>query len=214
MKANKTSILLILDRSGSMQGLHSDLVNGINRFIEDQKQITGECNVSVIAFDTQIEEVLWEVPLGYVPTFNTKDHFVPRGGTALYDATAHGIDKLGEHLSKLPEEERPEKVIVLIYTDGEENSSRKVNSEILKQKIEHQTNAYSWVFVYLGANQDAVLNASNIGISASNSLTYSNNSTGMLYAYSGMSIMTSGCRTNNAYAYTQADRDLALAPTP
>jgi uncharacterized protein YegL len=211
MKANKTSILLILDRSGSMSSCHKDLVGGVNFFIEEQKKIEGECNVSVVGFDTVNEDVVWNVPISFVPEFTTTKDFVPRGGTALYDAIGYAVDKLGKDLAETPEEERPSKVIVVIYTDGEENSSRLLNSEQVKNKITHQQEKYAWEFVFLGANQDAILSASRIGISSNSSLTFSASALGNSYALSGVNCYITGMRVLGSGTFTPEQRTLSLA---
>ena len=196
-----------------MSNRHADLIGGVNTFVTDQKKLEGggECRLSVISFDTVIEEDLWDIDIQFAPEFNTAQHFIPRGGTALYDAVGHGIDKLGKDLAALPEEERPEEVIVLIYTDGEENSSRLVTSSRLKEKIEHQQNTYKWKFIFMGANQDAILTAREIGISADSSITFNHTSAGNLAVYSGASILASGYRINHTGCFTREARLAALS---
>jgi uncharacterized protein YegL len=211
MKKGKTALLLVLDRSGSMDRTHSDLVSGVNRFIEDQKQLPGEGIIHIVSFDTEIKDELWGTNLQLTQTFNTKEHFVPRGSTALYDAIGHGVDKLGKDLAALPEEERPEEIIVVIYTDGLENSSTKFNQLTIKEKIEHQQSKYNWRFIFLGANQDAILTAQTIGIASDSALTYNNTSLGNFGAFSGMSMLASGYRTEHTGRFTQKVRVAAMA---
>ena len=206
---NSTSILLVIDRSGSMQSLHKDLIGGLNNYISEQKKIEGECNVSVVQFDTTIEDVIWNVPLNFVPTFDAATHFIPRGGTSLYDAIGYGVNKLGKELSNTPEKDRPKNVIVVIYSDGEENSSKEFNSEKVKKVITHQSDVYSWNFVYLGANQDSILNAKTIGISASNTINFSTTPVGSFYACSGINMSTTSLRSRGqSYSFSEADRTL------
>jgi hypothetical protein len=98
--------------------------------------------------------------------------FVPHGGTPLLDSIGWAIDDTGERLSSLPESERPSKVLFVIITDGEENASQVFNYTEIQEKIKHQTEAYSWDFMYLGANQDAIAEGSKMGISGASSLSY------------------------------------------
>ena len=211
MPSNKTSILLILDRSGSMSSLHNDLIGGINSFIEEQRKLTDECEVSIISFDNEPEELFWNVPLSFVKTFDVKKDFVPRGSTALYDAIGCGVDKLGEKLAALPEEQRPKKVITVIYTDGEENASRKVRHSQIAEKIKHQQEVYNWDFVFLGANQDAILTAKNLNINYNSSMTYSASTSGMLSSFTGLSMYCSGTRTVGTGYFSPEIRTAALA---
>jgi len=211
MNPNKTSILLVLDRSGSMSNCHSDLVGGVNAFIDEQKKLEGECNVSVVSFDTVNEDVVWNIGINFVPTFTIAENFIPRGGTALYDAIVYGVDKLGKELVLTPEEDRPAKVIVVIYTDGEENSSKANNAEDVKNKISHQQGKYSWEFIFLGANQDAILNANRIGISSNSTMNFSASALGNTYAFSGISCYVSGMRVVGSGSFSQEQRSLALS---
>lgn len=96
----------------------------------------------------------------------TKDDYSARGGTALLDAVGRTIDNLGVRLSNTPEEERPEHVIFVITTDGEENSSMSYSLQKVREMIAHQQEKYSWQFIFLGANMDAVSEAGKLGISA------------------------------------------------
>lgn len=210
MNPNKTHILLVLDRSGSMSNCHTDLVGGVNSFIEEQKKLEGECNVSVVSFDTTTEDVVWNVGINFVPTFNVSKDFIPRGRTALYDAIAYSVDKLGKELALTPEKERPAKVIVVIYTDGEENSSTLNNAENIKNKIEHQKEKYAWEFIFLGANQNAILNANRIGISSNSTMDFAASSLGNLYVMSGVNCYVSGMRISGSGAFSQEQRTLSL----
>jgi uncharacterized protein YegL len=177
MKKNSTLIVKILDRSGSMSTIQNDMIGGFNTFIAQQKKIPGECKVSLYQFDynysfSNVVEVIYENrPLQSVPELTTET-FVPRGSTPLYDAVAFVIKSVGEQLAALSEEDRPEKVLVVIITDGEENASREWKPEQVKQMIEHQQNTYKWEFVYLGANQNAWTSGGHLGVKASSTLGY------------------------------------------
>lgn len=209
MKKDYTKIVFVVDRSGSMSSIANDIIGGYNKFISDQKALKhGTCDVSFYQFDNSYEVVYENTPIDVVKDLDNKT-FVPRGGTALLDAVGKRIDNLGQQLSKLPEPERPEKVLVVIITDGEENSSRSYNWETVKQAVEHQTNVYKWQFTYIGANQDAWSVGANIGIAANASLTYAANSKGSTNMFSSLSANTTLYRsaTSSSFAYNKSDID-------
>jgi len=167
-------LIIILDRSGSMESIRLDMIGGFNNFIKEQLKIPTECKVSFYQFDThepRVEMVYEQRDLKQVFPL-TKETFVPRGGTPLYEAVAVVVKKVGERLAQTSEDQRPEKVLVVIITDGEENSSQGWTAEQVKQIIEHQEEKYKWEFVYLGANQDAWLVGGNLGFKSSSCLAY------------------------------------------
>ena len=174
MKKGLTEIIFIVDRSGSMESIRDDMIGGFNAFIEEQLKVPTECKVSFYQFDThdpKVETVYEQKDLREVPKLN-REIFVPRGGTPLLDAVAIVVKKVGERLSKTEEDQRPEKVLVVVITDGEENSSTEWNSDHVKQMIQHQEEKYKWEFVYLGANQDAWAVGGNLGFKSSSTLAY------------------------------------------
>ena len=114
----------------------------------------------------------------------TKDDYSACGGTALLDAVGRTIDNLGVRLSNTPEEERPEHVIFVITTDGEENSSMSYSLQKVREMIEHQQEKYSWQFIFLGANMDAVSEAGKLGICASHAANFTPSHSGVRSMYS------------------------------
>jgi hypothetical protein len=166
---NLTHITVILDRSGSMAAIDSDTVGGFNTFVEEQQKAPGEATMTLIRFDNDCKADYTDKPIKDVPKLRSVE---PRGMTAMLDAIGKSINELGEKLAKLPEEKRPSRVIVVIITDGEENASKEFNHVQIKEMVEHQHKKYAWQFSYLGANQDAVLAARNMGISAANSSSF------------------------------------------
>ena len=185
-RENTTDITIILDRSGSMQTVAEDTIGGFNRFLEDQKSAPGEAVLTLIQFDDKYEAVYRAKPIAKARPL---DHttFVPRGSTALLDAIGRTIDEAGFRLSATPEKERPEKVIMVILTDGYENASRHFTMQKINEMISHQRDVYNWEFVFLGANQDAIATASQFGIAGDAALTYASTSTGTAAAFASMS---------------------------
>lgn len=214
MKKDYTKIVFVVDRSGSMGSITKDIIGGYNKFIADQKALKhGTCDVSFYQFDNIYEAVYENTPLDFVKDLDEQT-YVPRGGTALLDAVGRTIDQVGKQLAALKEEQRPEKVLIVIITDGEENSSHVYNSEKIKQMVTHQTDKYKWAFTYIGANQDAWAVGNSIGINATSNLTWASNTTGTANAFFSLNNATSNYRsaTSASYAYTANDVNLqALA---
>ncbi len=172
MKKGLTKIVFVVDRSGSMESVASDMIGGFNRFIKTQKDNkVGECTVTFNQFDDIFETVYKNVLVEDVKDLDDKT-YVPRNMTALYDAVGRTIDEVGSELAALPEEERPEKVLVVILTDGLENSSNTFDRKDIQEKIKLQTETYKWEFIYIGANQDSWTVGESLGISGNNTINY------------------------------------------
>jgi uncharacterized protein YegL len=162
MDKNYTHVVVVLDRSGSMNTCASDMEGGLRALVEKQAKESGRCTVSLYRFDDTIDVVL---DFADVKSINPDDlKLEPRGWTALYDGLGRAIDETGRKLANLPEDQRPGVVTVLIITDGIENASKEYNSQQIKDKTTNQKNVYNWDFVYLGANQDAFAVGGGLGI--------------------------------------------------
>lgn len=215
-KENFTSINVIVDASGSMAHLSHDTIGNFNTFLKEQKEFPGEAVFTLCTFNTDYRLPHDFVKIASVPNLDSKS-YVPRGGTALLDAMGTTIDSLGRKLAALPEEERPSKVIFLIITDGHENSSRRYSAEQIKSMVEHQKDVYSWEFVFMGANIDAITTGTNLGISAHNTLNYSATSEGTADLYKSISSNMNTYRSSNssrADFFNQTQQGLGSAQTP
>jgi len=170
---NTTEIAFILDQSDSMESIKPGTLEGVNAFLDQQKQENSAYPVrfSLTLFNTTIETPHSSVLVTEVPSLNGET-YRPSGSTALLDAIGRTIDELGSRLAAMSEADRPAKVIVAIMTDGEENSSRIFSWDQISEKIKHQTDVYKWEFLFMGANQDAIANASRINISVESSTNY------------------------------------------
>lgn len=208
MKKDYTKIVFVVDRSGSMAGIANDVIGGYNKFIADQKALKhGTCDVSFYQFDTLYEAVYENTPIDFVKDLDNKT-FVPRSCTALLDAVGNTIKNVGSHLAKLQESERPDKVLVVIITDGEENSSHTYTWNQIKKDVEHQTNVYKWQFTYIGANQDAWQVGANLGIAKGASLTYAANDIGTTSAFASLSANTAMYRSIKDCHFTYKQEDI------
>lgn len=194
MKKNLTEMVFILDRSGSMQSLTNDTVGGFNSMIENQKKEEGEAFVTTVLFDDQYELLHDHVDIKEIQPISNKEYYA-RGMTALLDAVGKTINSIGSRLNATPEDERPDKVVFVITTDGFENASIEFNKNTIKEMIEHQQSKYSWTFMFLGANMDAVGEAASLGINTDFARTYTADSWGTQSVYDSMSCAMSCVRS-------------------
>lgn len=208
MKKNKSKIVVVADSSGSMSTIASEMENGFKKLIEEQRASLGECTVSLYRFSDRCECIYHNADVKMVDSLGLR----PGGFTALFDAIGKAVDETGQSLRELPEAERPENVIVLIITDGEENASRYYTAAQVGQKIKHQSEAYNWKFMFLGANQDAILTAKVINIPAATSMTYTTTADGIQNTWTSASQGLTALRSNVAYSFSDADRQAAVKP--
>ena len=171
MKKGLTEIVFILDRSGSMSGLEADTIGGFNSLIKKQSKEPGEAIVSTVLFDDTCEVIHDRVPMDKVEKM-TEDTYFVRGCTALLDAVGGAIHHIGNIHKYARDEDRPEKTLFIITTDGMENASRSYTHSKVKKMVERQKERYGWEFLFLGANMDAIEAAEHIGIHADRAVTY------------------------------------------
>lgn len=182
MKKNLTELVMILDRSGSMGGLESDTIGGYNSMLKKQREEDGEVLVSTVLFDDRSEVLYDRVPLEKMPQMTEKEYYV-RGCTALLDAVGGAIHHIGNVHNYAREEDRPEKTIFVITTDGLENASREYSYDRVKKMVEQQKEKYGWEFLFLGANIDAIETAGRFGISADRAANYNSDREGTALNY-------------------------------
>lgn len=178
MKKGLTELVFILDKSGSMSGLEKDTIGGYNSMLEKQKAIDGECHITTVLFDNNYELLHDRIDIKAVSPITEKEYQVG-GSTALLDAIGMTIHKIGNAQKHTADDYRAEKVMFVIITDGEENSSREYSAEKIKAQIERQKKNYGWEFIFLGANINAVETAGRFGISADRAQNYHADSEGV-----------------------------------
>jgi len=161
-----TEIVVVLDKSGSMGDRQTDAIGGFNQFLKDQQDQPGEANLTLVMFDTTYNVVHNGKPIKDVEPLTTET-YRPGGNTALNDALARGIIETGKRLADMPEDTRPDKVICVVITDGEENSSKEHTKGQVAEMVKHQEEKYDWAFIYLGANVNAFDEAQQLGIKRS-----------------------------------------------
>lgn len=221
MKEGKVEVVMVLDRSGSMDmptgsafkpitstgGLSlntraTDLIEEYNKFIEEQKKVEGECYITVYRFDNEIERIVDMEDVHQMERIGY-DMIEPRGSTSLYDAIGEAINDVGKRLSETDESERPEKVVVGIITDGGENSSVKFTHKEISELIKHQEEKYNWSVLFLSEDISAVNDASRYMNTISNTSSVHSVS----HAMNKMSDYTRKLRSSENYNMTLADVD-------
>jgi hypothetical protein len=207
MKQGLTHIIFIVDRSGSMSGIANDMIGGYNTFIKKQKETPGECFVSFYQFDDVYEPVFERVALSEVKDLDATT-YVPRNMTALYDAIGKTVNNYGAFLAGLPEDQRPERVLVNIITDGQNNASREFTLEQVSNMIKHQTDVYKWDFVFLGSNIDSWAAGATLGVKAGSTLQFANVGGSVKNAFDSLSkgtVMYRSSAMKMDYSFDDAD---------
>ena len=194
MKTNITELVFILDRSGSMSGLESDTIGGYNAMLEKQKSEQGEAIVTTVLFDDKYKLLHDRINIKGVSLITEKDYFV-RGTTALLDAIGKTIQKIGNAQKHTMENQRPDKTVFVITTDGMENASLEYTYEKIKKMVEQEKERYGWEFIFLGANIDAISTAARFGISSNRAANYNADSEGTRLNYNVVNCFVSEIRT-------------------
>ncbi|MBX0301131.1 VWA domain-containing protein [Cryobacterium sp. 1639] len=206
---NYSALLLIIDRSGSMAGIRDDMVGGLSTMLAEQAAEPGRLTVDIVTFDTEIEtQCSLADPATVAITLE------PRGATALFDAIGQSVTSFGRVLAALPEHTRPDTVQVVVVTDGEENSSREFGLDAVRALVTQQKEQYSWGFMFLGANQDAVLSGERLGFDADSSMTYSAGAEAVSSMSASMGRYVSDVRGKSKRGFDAEERLSAMSPEP
>jgi uncharacterized protein YegL len=187
-----TEIIFVLDKSGSMAHLAADTIGGFNGFIESQKALEGKATLTTVLFDTNWKILHDGVDIKEVKSMTSAD-YIAYGGTAMLDAIGEIINRVQDRHDELGTE-KPEEVLFVITTDGEENSSHTFKKSQIEKMIKHQTNGHGWKFMFLGANMDAVKEAESIGISSNYATNYDYSIRGVCDAYTTLNCVATSAR--------------------
>ena len=187
-----TEIIFVIDASGSMANLVNDTIGGFNGFITSQKALDGKATLTTVLFSSNWRILHDGVDIHEVKPMTTSEYAVG-GMTAMLDAIGEVINRVQDRHDELGAE-KPEEVLFVITTDGEENCSRKFTKSQIEKMIKHQTNGHGWKFMFLGANMDAVKEAESIGIKKDCSVTYDYSDIGTKSIYDTMSCVTACVR--------------------
>ncbi len=168
MEKKHSELVFIMDRSGSMSGIASDMEGAMKEVITKQKERDGDVLVTYVRFDTEIEEVFSEKSINDIAGFSLK----PRNMTALLDAIGQTVNAVERRFNQKDEEDQPERVLFVIVTDGGENASREFSRPQVFEMIEKVKRDYDWGFTFIGANQDAIGTGGGLGVTRGSSLNY------------------------------------------
>ena len=213
MRKGLTEVVFILDRSGSMSGLEADTIGGFNSMIAKQKKEEGEAYISTVLFDDTCEVLYDRVPVNKVEPMNDNQYYV-RGCTALLDAIGGAIHHIGNVHKYAREEDKPEKTLFIITTDGMENASRQYSYEKVKEMVERQKEKYGWEFLFLGANIDAIDVAGKFGIDSNRALNYVSDHKGTQLNYEVLNKTVSEFRACKSLIKEEIDAMFAACSAP
>lgn len=199
--SNHTALMLVVDQSGSMSSIKQESQQAFDELLALQKAEPGTLSVKLVTFNHNVN-------LGALTdASNFKGlTLITEGMTALHDAMGMGITDLDKEIQALPDDQRPDRVIVVTVTDGQENSSREYAASAVKRLVRAHQEVDKWEFLFLGANQDAVLTAETFGIRAGSALTYHASNEGITKSVAAASGYITATRSGLEASFTDEDR--------
>lgn len=199
-------VVVILDRSGSMSSIKTDMEGGFDAFVAEQKKLPGECRLTLVQFDSQsIDTVHESKPIEDVPALVLE----PRGSTPLLDAVGHTVTKTERRLHGTADRMDPKRVLVMVITDGEENASHEFTKADIQKLVKRVTTDHKWAFIYLGADVDAFAESGSIGVATASSSGFKKSAQGVKQMYTVASAKLGMFRSGlggQTVSFTNADR--------
>ena len=196
---NITELVFILDRSGSMSGKEEDVIGGFNSTVSEQREKDQKTYVTTVLFSDRSQTIHDRIDISLIPRMERKD-FVVGGCTALIDAIGQAIDHIRDVHRYIRPEDKPDRTLFVIMTDGLENASSRYDSTTVKRMISAQKES-GWEFLFLGANIDSVETAARFGIDASRAVNYHCDAKGIGASFGGVQ------KFMNVFFDTEADME-------
>lgn len=204
--ADRVHVTVLLDRSGSMGSVADDTIGGFNTFLDEQRQLPGECRVTLVQFDGRDPQdvVLDAAPIADAANLDA-DTYRPRGSTPLLDAVGAVVERIDTRVAADPDEFQ----LVAIITDGHENASRQRTGEEIRELVRSRSDD-GWAFVFLGANVDAFAEARGLGLDDARADSFSHDADGMAYSFDSVSRSASHLRRLPGRAAKLRAKDMLL----
>ncbi len=189
-----------------MSSIREDTIGGFNTFLDEQHGEPGSATVSLYNFDTNVDLVFDDYPIVEAPKL-TEDNYRPGGRTALHDAISTAVTETADLVRSKGQSERPDNVIIVTLTDGKENASETPHDR-LREQVREYREEYDWEFLFIGANQEAALTASSMGMDEDNSLDMAHSGEGAQAAYDSTSEQVSQVRREGeTHGFDEIDRN-------
>lgn len=209
MKKNYSHIAVVIDESGSMESMRNEVIEGFNKLLSDQNKVKGEATITIVHFDDEYKKLVDFSPIKSA-TKLSRENYQPDASTALLDAMGKTMNDVRSHIKEMKEDDKPSKVIFVFITDGHENASREYSRDIVFEMItdlKDSDNTIKHEFVFIGANQDAIMAGSSLGIRKDASLTWDASGAGAKAAFSALSRGMTDYRTvSDSYSFTDEER--------
>jgi len=187
MKEGYTHIAIVLDKSASMDSLTSSTIEGFNSFLKAQKEVEGEATMTLVQFADRSDTLMDVQPIVNADELSARNYRADGNSTALLDALGRTMNNTEHQLSEMDEDQKPEKVIFVVITDGAENSSQEFEQKIIMEMINRHRDDSKWEFVFIGANQDAIQAGGSMGMRQGSSLSYAQSRVGTKAMYCSLS---------------------------
>jgi len=206
MSNEYTHIHILLDRTGSMEIIRDDTIGGFNAFLKEQKALPGKATMTLVQFDSQAPyEVIHDFkPIDEVAEL-TRETFVPRASTPLLDAMGRAINDLDAKISSIAE--IPNRVVMVIITDGQENASREFHKNLVEEMIKQKQASADWQFVFLSADLASIDDAAALGFKQASTMAYDQEKAGVRSMYTSASDSISRYRKGEkSVSFSEEDR--------
>ena len=198
-----------------MEEIRDDTIGGFNAFLAAQKAEPGEATLTLVQFDSQDPyEVIHKFrPIAEVRGL-TRGTYVPRGSTPLLDVMGMGMNDLEWQIAQMPQDTRPERVVMVVVTDGQENASREFRKDQIERMIRRHQDVDVWQFIFLSADLTSIMDAHDYGIARDSTMAFIKTPRGNAQMWASTSDRLSEYRQGKSdrIAFTEEDREKQQEP--